>query len=37
MSFNEFCQRYNVTGHERKLLRVYLVALRIMSTLKATL
>lgn len=36
-TFNEFCERFNVTGHERKKLRLYLVALRIEATLRATL
>jgi hypothetical protein len=37
MTFNEFCIQWNVAGHERKKLRLYLVALRIASTLKETL
>lgn len=36
MSFNELCIQWNVTGHERKKLRWYLVALRIESTLQLT-
>lgn len=37
MTFSEFCKQWDVTGHERRKLRLYLVALRIESTLKATL
>jgi hypothetical protein len=37
MTFEQFCMQWNVTGHERKKLRLYLVALRIESTLKETL
>lgn len=37
MNFEEFCAKWNVTGHERRKLRWYLVALKIESTLKATL
>lgn len=37
MTFNQFCLKWNVTGHERKKLRWFLVALRIESTLKETL
>lgn len=36
-TFDEFCRQWNVTGHERKKLRWFLVALRIESTIKATL
>jgi hypothetical protein len=37
MTFQEFCLQWNVTGHERKKLRLYLTALRLESTLRATL
>jgi hypothetical protein len=37
MTFQEFCILWNVTGHERKALRIFLVALRVAATLKATL
>ena len=37
LTFEEFCLQWDVTGNERKKLRLYLVALRIESTLKATL
>lgn len=34
MTFAEFCERYNVTGHERKKLRLFLAVLRVQETLK---
>lgn len=37
MTFDELCIKWNVTGHERRKLRWYLVALKIESTLKNTL
>lgn len=36
MTFDEFCHQWDVTGHERHKLRVYLCVLRVLSTLKAT-
>ena len=36
-TFQNFCDRFNVTGNERKQLRLFLVALRVTSTLKTTL
>lgn len=36
MTFDEFCAQWNVTGHERRKLRLMLCALRLESTLKAT-
>ena len=36
ITFQEFCEKHNVTGHERRRLRFYLVMLRIESTLEAT-
>jgi hypothetical protein len=37
VTFQEFCEKWNVTGHERRKLRWFLIALRIEETLKATL
>lgn len=34
MTFDEFCNKWNVTGHERKSLRLYLAVLRVQATLK---
>jgi hypothetical protein len=34
VTFQEFCDKYNVTGHERKALRLYLALLRVQETLK---
>jgi hypothetical protein len=33
-TFDEFCNRWNVTGHERKKLILYLAFLRMIRTLK---
>ncbi len=34
MTFDEFCNQWNVTLHERKELRIYLAVLRLRATLK---
>jgi hypothetical protein len=36
MTFDEFCIQWDVTGHERRKLRLLLCAIRLEATLKMT-
>ena len=33
-TFKQFCEHYNVTGHEKKKLVLFLAALRLQKTLQ---